>query len=102
MVVILVPPWSWEVIVVLCILRFQVLEIIHQGRPGVPKKEVKAALAKQFKIQDPNQVFVFGVQLQFGGGRSSAFATIYDNMTAAKKFEPKYRQVRVRYFIFFF
>ncbi len=75
---------------------FQSLDIIHQGRAGVPKKEVRAVLAKQFKVQDPQQVFVFGVQLQFGGGRSTAFATVYDNMTAAKKFEPKYRLVRVR------
>merc|ERR1712146_255917 len=29
-----------------------------------------------------------------GGGRSSGFGMIYDNLVAAKKFEPKYRLTR--------
>jgi small subunit ribosomal protein S24e len=71
------------------------LEIIHAGRPNVPRKELQAALAKQFKAQDANQVSVFGIRTKFGGGQSTAFALVYDNMTVAKKFEPKYRLVRV-------
>jgi len=74
--------------------RQMVLEILHQGRSGVPKKELKTLLAKKFKVQDPNQVSVYGMQLKFGGGRSTAMALIYDNMTVAKKYEPKYRLVR--------
>jgi small subunit ribosomal protein S24e len=33
--------------------------------------------------------------LQFGGGKSTGFGVIYDNVDAAKKFEPKYRLIRV-------
>jgi len=33
--------------------------------------------------------------LQFGGGKSTGFGLIYDNLDSAKKFEPKYRLVRV-------
>ena len=33
---------------------------------------------------------------QFGGGKSTGFGVIYDNVDAAKKFEPKYRLIRVR------
>jgi ribosomal protein S24E len=33
--------------------------------------------------------------VQFGGGKSTGFGLIYDNLDAAKKFEPKYRLVRV-------
>ncbi len=33
---------------------------------------------------------------QFGGGKSTGFGLIYDNLDSAKKFEPKYRLVRVR------
>merc|ERR1712146_700960 len=33
-------------------------------------------------------------KVAFGGGRSSGFGMIYDNLVAAKKFEPKYRLTR--------
>ena len=33
---------------------------------------------------------------QFGGGKSTGFGVIYDNVDAAKKCEPKYRLIRVR------
>ena len=31
---------------------------------------------------------------QFGGGKSSGFGLIYDNVDAAKKFEPKHRLIK--------
>ena len=33
--------------------------------------------------------------VQFGGGKSTGFGLIYDTVDAAKKFEPKYRLIRV-------
>ena len=33
--------------------------------------------------------------LQFGGGKSTGFGLVYDNLDSAKKFEPKYRLIRV-------
>lgn len=33
--------------------------------------------------------------MQFGGGKSTGFGLIYDSLDAAKKFEPRYRLVRV-------
>ena len=33
---------------------------------------------------------------QFGGGKSTGFGLVYDNLDSAKKFEPKYRLIRVR------
>ncbi len=35
------------------------------------------------------------VCMQFGGGKSTGFGLIYDTVDAAKKFEPKYRLIRV-------
>lgn len=35
--------------------------------------------------------------LQFGGGKSTGFGLIYDTIDAAKKFEPRYRLVRVSF-----
>lgn len=42
----------------------------------------------------PDVVFVFGFQTNFGGGKSTGFALIYDTLDYAKKFEPKYRLAR--------
>lgn len=33
--------------------------------------------------------------VQFGGGKSTGFGLIYDSVEASKKFEPKYRLIRV-------
>ncbi len=33
--------------------------------------------------------------VQFGGGKSTGFGLIYDTLDSAKKFEPKYRLIRV-------
>jgi ribosomal protein S24E len=47
-------------------------------------------------VKDPNCIFVFKFRTHFGGGKSTGFGLIYDNLEAAKKFEPKYRLIRVR------
>lgn len=38
---------------------------------------------------------VFGFRTQYGGGKSTGFALVYDSQEAMKKFEPNYRLVRV-------
>lgn len=57
--------------------------------------ELKEKLAKLYEVRDPATIFVFGFRTQFGGGKSAGFGLIYDNLDAAKKFEPRYRLVRV-------
>lgn len=42
-----------------------------------------------------DSIVVFGFRTQFGGGKTTGFALLYDSNEAAKKFEPKYRMVRV-------
>ena len=37
--------------------------------------------------------------MQFGGGKSTGFGLIYDTVDSAKKFEPKYRLIRVSSYI---
>jgi hypothetical protein len=49
-----------------------------------------------FKVNEVNRIFCFGFRTVFGGGRSSGFALIYDNLESANQFEPKYRLARVR------
>nr|AWA44776.1 40S ribosomal protein S24 [Saccharum spontaneum] len=71
-----------------------VLEVIHPGRANVSKAELKERLAKVYEVKDPNTIFVFKFRTHFGGGKSTGFGLIYDNLEAAKKFEPKYRLIR--------
>jgi small subunit ribosomal protein S24e len=42
-----------------------------------------------------DQIMVFGFRTQYGGGKSTGFALIYDSHEALKKFEPHYRLVRI-------
>lgn len=43
----------------------------------------------------PDVVFVFGFRTQFGGGKTTGFAMVYDSLDYAKKNEPKHRLARV-------
>lgn len=71
------------------------MDVLHQGRANVSKSELKERIAKLYKVQDPQTIQIFGFKTQFGGGRSTGFCLIYDNLQVTKKFEPKYRLVRV-------
>ena len=48
-----------------------------------------------YEVKDPNVIFVFKFRTHFGGGKSTGFGLIYDSLENAKKFEPKYRLIRV-------
>ena len=54
------------------------------------KTDIREKLAKMYKCT-PDRVFAFGFRTNFGGGKSTGFALIYDTMDNAKKFEAKYR-----------
>ncbi|MFH4974265.1 hypothetical protein AB6A40_000974 [Gnathostoma spinigerum] len=70
-----------------------IVDIQHGTRASVPKKEIREQLAKMYKTA-PDLVFAYGFRCQYGGGKSSGFALIYDSLDLAKKFEPKYRLQR--------
>jgi small subunit ribosomal protein S24e len=72
-----------------------VVDVLHPGRANVSKSDLSEKIASAYKA-DKNRVVVFGLRTQFGGGRSTGFALIYDDEAAQKKFEPRYRLVRVR------
>lgn len=59
------------------------------------KVELKEKLARMYEAKDPNAIFVFKFRTHFGGGKSSGFGLIYDSVENAKKYEPKYRLIRV-------
>ena len=70
-----------------------IVDVIHPNRATVSKQEIREKLARMYKTT-PDVIFTFGIRTDFGGGRSSGFALIYDTLDYAKKFEPKYRLVR--------
>ena len=74
--------------------RQMIIDILHPGRPNVPKNEIREKLAKLYKSTTEN-VFVFGFKTAFGGAKSTGFGLVYESLDAAKKFEPKYRLLRV-------
>ncbi|KAG1506132.1 hypothetical protein G6F52_011973 [Rhizopus delemar] len=70
-----------------------VVDVIHPGLANVSKDELRAKIAKMYKAEK-EVVSVFGFKTHFGGGKTTGFALIYDNLEALKKFEPRYRLVR--------
>lgn len=73
------------------------VDVLHPNRGTVSRKELVEKLSRQFRVADPQSIVVFGLKTAFGGGRSSGFAMIYENANAAKKFEHRYRLVRMGY-----
>lgn len=71
-----------------------VVDVLHPGRANVSKSEIKDKLSSMYDVRDPNAIFVFGFRTQFGGGKSTGFGLIYDDVKAAQRFEPKHRLVR--------
>merc|ERR1712233_177292 len=67
-----------------------IVDIIHPNAATPKKSEVRESLAKNYKVA-PDQIIAFGFKTQFGGGKTSGFALIYDSVSAAKKVEPRYR-----------
>jgi len=61
------------------------IDVLHPGRPNVPKAELKEKLGKLYEVRDPQTIFVFGFRTQFGGGKSSGFGLICDSLEHAKK-----------------
>ncbi|KAH8915427.1 hypothetical protein BT69DRAFT_1356607 [Atractiella rhizophila] len=70
-----------------------VVDVLHPTRANASKDEVRDKLAAMYKAPKDN-VICFGFRTQFGGGKTTGFALIYDSKEAALKFEPKYRLIR--------
>ena len=72
-----------------------VVDVLHPNRANVSKDDLAEKLAGIYKT-DAGRVVPFGFRTHFGGGRSTGFALIYDDEASQKRFEPRYRLVRVR------
>lgn len=70
-----------------------VVDVLHPNRANVSKNDLRQKLAELYKT-NKDQVSCFGFRTQYGGGKSTGFALIYDSNEVMKKFEPHYRLVR--------
>ncbi|KAL2109522.1 hypothetical protein VUR80DRAFT_2364 [Thermomyces stellatus] len=71
-----------------------VVDILHPNRANISKDELREKLSTMYKATK-DQVSVFGLRTQYGGGKTTGFGLVYDSPEAMKKFEPQYRLVRV-------
>ncbi|MES1916238.1 MAG: hypothetical protein MHM6MM_008077 [Cercozoa sp. M6MM] len=71
-----------------------VVDVLHEGKSAPSKAEIAAELTTRYGAV-PGTVVLFGFRTQYGGGKSTGFGLIYDTLADLKKFEPKYRQVRL-------
>ena len=68
--------------------------MIHPEMAGVKKANIRSEISKKFKAAE-DRIAVFGLKPKFGGGRSSGFVTVYDDIDARKKYDTKANLFRV-------
>ena len=73
---------------------FTYSDVLHPNRANVSKDDLRVKLAEVYK-SNKEQINVFGMRTQYGGGKTTGFGLIYDSVEAMKKFEPRHRLVRV-------
>ncbi|KAL4483907.1 hypothetical protein ABPG72_013913 [Tetrahymena utriculariae] len=66
------------------------LDVLHPESATVSKEKIREELGKQLKV-DTRNVVVYGFSTQYGGGKSTGFALVYDNQQYLLKYEPNYR-----------
>ena len=67
--------------------------MMHIGGKAPTRDEIKEQVASQLKA-NKDLVVIFGLQTKFGGGRTTGFGFIYDNLDALKAIEPKHRLIK--------
>ena len=68
--------------------------MIHPEMAGVKKADIKVQIAKKFKVQE-DRISVFGIKAKYGGGRSTGFVSVYEDMDARRKYDTKTQLFRV-------
>jgi len=64
----------------------KVVDVLHPSKANLSKDEIRTRLSTIYKAPK-DAVQCFGFRTQFGGGRSTGFALIYDTEDDLRKFE---------------
>jgi small subunit ribosomal protein S24e len=75
------------------VLLWCVLELIVVSARSLGVESV----LQMFKGASAECVVLFHFHVAYGGGRSTGFGLIYDNLESLKKYEPRWRQIRYGY-----
>ena len=62
-----------------------VLEVYHENKQNVAKKELKELISKKYGW-DTKKLVLFGFKTIFGGSRSTGFVLSYDNIQYLVKY----------------
>ena len=65
-----------------------IVDVFHSPQVKVTKNMIMEEVKKKFK---KNHISIFGLKKLYGGGRTKAFALVYDSEDAMKKIEPPSR-----------
>jgi len=71
-----------------------IVDIIHPQKPCPSRATLTEKVATMFKANDTKCISLFGFRTAFGGGKTTGFCLVYDNLAAFLKFEPRHRQIR--------
>jgi small subunit ribosomal protein S24e len=72
-----------------------VVDLRHGGDKAPTRDEIKELLAAKMKAKK-DLIVVFGLETQFGGGRTTGFGLIYKSIDALKLIEPKHRLIKAK------
>ena len=71
----------------------QAVEIVHPNARNPSRKSIREKLSKIYK-KDENAIVVYGLKTQFGGGKTTGFACVYDDLDSRKKYDQLHQLIR--------
>eukprot|EP00658_Telonema_sp_P-2_P065974 TRINITY_DN550_c0_g1_i6.p1 TRINITY_DN550_c0_g1~~TRINITY_DN550_c0_g1_i6.p1 ORF type:complete len:158 (-),score=59.14 TRINITY_DN550_c0_g1_i6:180-653(-) len=80
--------------------RQMIIDIIHPNLPTPDKALLRKLICEHLSkakhaSADPDATSIFGLRTDYGGGKSTGFALVYDSKEDAQKIEPKHRLVKI-------
>lgn len=61
-----------------------IVRVAHPGQKAPSRIALREAIAKNFKLKDPTTVICYGLRTDFGGGKTTGFALIYNKAEDVK------------------
>jgi small subunit ribosomal protein S24e len=47
------------------------VNVLHPGIQGLSRKDLRAKVAEIYKLKDPENIVIYGLKTDFGGGRTT-------------------------------
>ena len=66
---------------------------MHPNARNPSRKAIREKLSKIYK-KDEKAIVVYGLKTQFGGGKTTGFACVYDDLDSRKKYDQRHQMVR--------